>query len=188
MNNIYLNIDFELFEKQRLSLDKAMMRMCQNDWPEYEDLVCLRSILDAVHSQLRAQNRVKRLTLVEDLERHEICGIPLIRYGGGIQRFDHLTLDNLKLLAEKTYIKLNDTQNDSPSVREFLEFARSHPTIKFEFRGYIVSPERDDCRISIEGFRAWTNCDKDNKEVMTFAAFADELEEIEPYLIDAWWD
>lgn len=188
MNNIYLNIDFELFEKQRASFDKSMMRMCQKDWKEYDDLVCLRAILDSIHSQLRSFNRVKTITFDQDLERHELCGIPIIKYSGGIQRFEYLTADSLGKLITKGYINPEDTQNDSPSVGEFYEYAKTHPTIKFHFLGYVVSPEREDCRVSIEGFTAWAGSREDVRDLLTFAKSADEIDELEPYVVKAWWD
>lgn len=54
--DITLALDTDLLEKQRKSLDKAMLRMCQNDWPEYDDLVSIRAIIDAIHDTVE-QNK-----------------------------------------------------------------------------------------------------------------------------------
>jgi len=41
------------------------------------------------------------------------------------------------------------TQNDSPTIEEFVEFMTRYPSCVAH--GYVVSPNRDDCRVSIEG-------------------------------------
>lgn len=51
------------------------------------------------------------------------------------------------------YVDLDEAQNDSPTIGEFLMWALEHGGKGFpgEFECYIVSPTRPDARISVEG-------------------------------------
>ena len=71
------------------------------------------------------------------------------RYVGGIRRFDGLSLKKLKQLVELNFIDLEDYQNNSPTVREFIEFMEKYPD--YTVMGYTVSIDRDDYRISLDG-------------------------------------
>ena len=71
---------------------------------------------------------------------------------GQIRRFDLLSVDDASRLVKKGYLLPEESQNNSPTVREFIEFARNHPDTEWYFEGYVISPERDDVRVTIDGF------------------------------------
>lgn len=102
-----------------------------------------------------------------------------------------LTAEGLKLLIEKGYADPEDRQNSAPSIGEFLEFMKAHP--RFGAHGYIVTPERDDYRVSVEGLSC---CGADIEDIVAFTneyAHADEFsidqsEEGEGYVCRCWYD
>ena len=83
--------------------------------------------------------------------RLEILNIKNPKYLGGVERIQSITLKQLKTLVEEEFIDLDESQNYSPTVEEFLSFMETYPKIRAH--GYIVSPEREDYRISIEGLQ-----------------------------------
>ena len=70
-------------------------------------------------------------------------------YAGGTRRFDGLSLKKLRRLVELNFIDLEDNQNNSPTVREFIEFMEKYPD--YTVMGYTVSIDRDDYRVSLDG-------------------------------------
>ena len=86
-----------------------------------------------------------------DKRRCEIIGIPYPEsyHMGGIKRYRHLFLDEINALIEEKFIDPNEAQNCCPCVSEIKDFMEKYPM--FTAHGYIVSPERDDYRVSIEG-------------------------------------
>ena len=70
-------------------------------------------------------------------------------YLGGIRRFDCLEADDLHALLDADLADREDKHNYAPSFGEIMKFLDSHPN--FWAHGYAVSPERDDCRVSLEG-------------------------------------
>ena len=50
---------------------------------------------------------------------------------------------------ELNFIDLEDNQNNSPTVREFIEFMEKYPD--YTVMGYTVSIDRDDYRVSLDG-------------------------------------
>ena len=74
-----------------------------------------------------------------------------LRYSGGIERFDRLTLDRLELLVAENFIDLESSQNYSPTAGEFLDFMRVYPAVMAH--GYAVSSERSDYRVTLEGLQ-----------------------------------
>ena len=72
-------------------------------------------------------------------------------WSGGMRSFDGLTVEELERLIEYMPEDFKgETQNESPTVAEMLEIGRRFPGTTFH--GYVVSPERPDERISLEGF------------------------------------
>lgn len=68
---------------------------------------------------------------------------------GGIQRFSGLTAEKLSLLVKEKFADPTETQNNSPTISDFLNFLKKNPG--FTAHGYVVLPEREDYRVSIEG-------------------------------------
>ena len=86
----------------------------------------------------------------DDALRQSIMGIKAV-YGGGIYHFDKFTLTMLNSLIENGFVNLDDRQNyNAPTIREFWELIKKYPKEPITLGGYIVEPERDDYRISID--------------------------------------
>lgn len=106
--------------------------------------------------------------------------------GGGIVQFDSLLAEQLDELVRLKHADPETRQNNSPSIASFLEFLQENP--KFRATGYIVSPDREDYRVSIEGITY--DGDASKEEIITFVHFcngADELE-LDSESLRAWWD
>ena len=86
----------------------------------------------------------------DDKRRCEIVGLSYPpKYLGGCQSFEQLTLDRLILLLDEGFIDPEEYQNCSPDTMEFKAFLDAYP--EATVHGYMVSPQRDDYRITIEG-------------------------------------
>ena len=70
-------------------------------------------------------------------------------YKGGLRRFDNLSLEKLKKLVECKFIRLEECQNNSPSVREFIEFMEKYSG--YTVMGYTISVKRTDYRVTLDG-------------------------------------
>ena len=70
-------------------------------------------------------------------------------YKGGLRRFDNLSLEKLKKLVECKFIRLEECQNNSPSVREFIEFMEKYSG--YTVMGYAISVKRTDYRVTLDG-------------------------------------
>lgn len=95
---------------------------------------------------------------------------------GGISHFDHMSVETAKKLLEKGYIDPQDTQNSSPTASEMIAFC-DDGTDKWYLHGYVVSPERDDCRVTFEG--AGSHVPLEPEDALSFARKfrnADELD------------
>ncbi len=70
-------------------------------------------------------------------------------YSGGALSFRDVPFDVMKKLFCFDFIDPRDTQNNSPTNREFIDFGKKFPFVKYH--GYVISAEREDYRLSIEG-------------------------------------
>lgn len=111
---------------------------------------------------------------------------------GGIARFSGIHLPTLKKLIDLGYADPQETQNDSPTIQEFLEFMSVYPNVTVH--GYVVSPYREDCRVSVEGIECplgimniEDHYDKVQMHDMLYLCrYADELTFDNSFY--AWWD
>lgn len=69
---------------------------------------------------------------------------------GGVQHFDRISVNLAKELVRKGYLDPADTQNNSPTAQEMIDFCDDGTDIWY-LHGYAVSAERPDCRVTIEG-------------------------------------
>ena len=69
---------------------------------------------------------------------------------GGIKQFKRLKPMALIKLVDQGFADPEDYQNESPTIKEFLEFAQNHPELKPTFSGYAVDVSRKDYRVSID--------------------------------------
>lgn len=98
-------------------------------------------------------------------------------YLGGIERFSKLSLSALRKLFVREYIDPDDSQNGSPTASEYLGFMEDHSDPSWTVHGYVVSPKRGDCRVTIEG------CEKDGAptidEIIDFVRMFRDANEFE---------
>ena len=110
---------------------------------------------------------------------------------GGILRFSEMSLDTLKFLVEKEFACLDDTQNDAPSLGEFIEFLEECNNDNIKLHGYAVSPWRDDYRVTIEGMIFDYDPDTLNmdlhRKIVLFNRRAYKFDDKDGKLI-SWWD
>lgn len=96
----------------------------------------------------------------------------------------------MQQLVNQGFTSPIDKHNNSPAILEFITFARI-PKSKgfiFTFEGYVVSPFREDSRVSIDGIVFNGICT--NQVVGDFEVFVgspDELD-IKSNYLRAWWD
>jgi hypothetical protein len=97
-----------------------------------------------------------------------------------------ISLPVLEKLVEERFVDPESRQNASPTVQAFLEFMRKYPSVTAH--GYVVSPERPDYRVSIEGlFVAKKKVTPELKqEFINLCKDADELR-MDGDLF-SWWD
>lgn len=91
------------------------------------------------------------------LRDYLIFGEKYLKYLGGCEHFDKISLKQLQDLIRMDFVDESMTQNMSPSIQEFRQWAEKvvaeypHLEETLGFFGYVVSVERDDYRLSIEG-------------------------------------
>jgi hypothetical protein len=97
--------------------------------------------------------------------------------------FDGLTPANLERILERAPHLADQTQNDSPTMAAFSDLGAKYPHIRFH--GYVIGPERNDERISIEGWECFDILRKPNAlDICANENLSpDELNESR-----AWWD
>ena len=110
----------------------------------------------------------------DDELRQKLMGIPVI-YSGGAFSFNNMSLKTLKSLFENGFIDLEDCQNESPTIGQFKDFVEKYPNENIRFIGYLISPERDDYRISIEGIEAKSHNIEFMKNFAKLFSMADEF-------------
>lgn len=122
--------------------------------------------------------------------RLELLGLsPGTRYDGGIKSFEGLDVERLERLLAEGLATPDGKQNEAPTIAEFLEFMRSEPRTRAH--GYVVSPRRADCRVSIEGLEIKLKPGEEAKDLrhrfVVFCRTADELCDTGDKLY-SWWD
>lgn len=102
-----------------------------------------------------------------------------------VKRFDKLDLKQLNELVENNFIDLADCQNDSPSAGQFLALMKKYPEVSAH--GYVVSPNRPDCRVTLEGLSFCGVVSDDLSR--SFSLLCDDADElvIESNELHAWW-
>jgi len=108
-----------------------------------------------------------------------------IEEGYDIYHFSGVTLETLEKLVNENFMDVEERQNSSPSVKEFMEFMKDHPD-KFTAHGYAISHKRQDYRVSIEGIQQTGKMTY--KEMADFAEFAHGADEFKVKIGYCWWD
>ena len=89
----------------------------------------------------------------DDNLRQKIMGINA-NYRGGTAQYTKMTLSVLNELIDNNFVNLDEKQNNAPTVGEFRDFLLKHKDKEIYLHGYMVSPNREDYRISVEGLEA----------------------------------
>lgn len=96
---------------------------------------------------------------------------------GGICRFGDMTVAKAEELMRLGYMDPEETQNDSPTVQQFVDFIKGGDNPDgWRLHGYAVSPLREDVRVSVEGIESVEPIDTET--LLEFAMsnrYADEL-------------
>jgi hypothetical protein len=116
-------------------------------------------------------------------DRDRILGITRQVYD--VERFQGATGADLLAILEGGMADPDDTQNDAPSYREFVDWLLANP--KFRAHGYVVTERRPDCRVSIEGVEGGPVTPKEMAAFVEFSRHADEFEATRKYC-RSWWD
>ena len=109
-----------------------------------------------------------------------------------IRRFEGMGIVAAEALITQGFLDPEGTQNNSPTVREFINFAKDHLDADFRFHGYVIGPEREDCRVSFEGIES--NNDEINKETlldfvkMFMVEYPADDTDVEYYRLYCWYD
>lgn len=82
------------------------------------------------------------------------------KYLGGVRKFDCLDGRKLGELIDEGFIEPKEGHNLSPWAEDYWDFINTHPDSRWYLNGYAVSPERDDCRVSITGIETHDIYDK----------------------------
>lgn len=72
----------------------------------------------------------------------------------GLAYFQGVSMDMLRHLIAEGFLDPYERQNNSPTVKEMMDFCAGDDEDNWIFHGYTVSPGRIDFRVSIEGFEA----------------------------------
>ncbi len=90
-----------------------------------------------------------------------------------VAHFHDLDAETLEKMIELGFADPEETQNYSPSIAEFLQFMQSNSG--FKAHGYVVSHERPDYRLTIEGLAGHATDFDDMQNFMYAFRQADEF-------------
>lgn len=127
----------------------------------------------------------------DSARRAEIIGIADGTGFGGVKGFKGLSVEALNALVAEGFVDVEERQNSSPSVGEFLAFMREWPEVKAH--GYVVSPDRDDYRVSLEGVECDLTVVAENRRDALRQAFCTAFHLADEFVAStntlfAWWD
>ena len=88
--------------------------------------------------------------------------------------FHGLTAKGMATLISEGFADPEDAQNSAPTFKEIMDFVEVHPD--FTAHGYIVTPERDDYRVTVEGVEGWTDDCEEERAFAKMFRCADEYE------------
>lgn len=134
----------------------------------------------------------EKLTLEQAEQREQIVfnrpyDTDSYRRSGGCRRFDNMDVNTARKLIRLGYLDPNDCQNASPSAREIIDFCSDDDSDIWYLHGYVISPERGDCRITIEGCGSSARPSSDR-----IVAFVDMFRYADEFSIDGacycWYD
>ena len=108
-------------------------------------------------------------------------------------RFSGMNAECLQELVDNGFADLDETQNDSPDIKTYLDFLKDHSKYSnLTLHGYIITPTREDVRVSIEGPEGDLGQD-DLPDFATLFRYADEFsidtpEHFGQFKVRCWYD
>jgi len=99
-------------------------------------------------------------------------------------RFEGLTVEVLEKLIKLKFADPEETQNDSPSIAEFLAYMKEHEATA---EGYIICAARGDYRVSVEGVSQKATDLQSRKVFFNTFSRADELDVFDD-IMRCWYD
>jgi len=105
-----------------------------------------------------------------------------IDYGVLHMKFPAAAIKNAR---DYGYAKRDESQNDAPTTEEFVTFAEAASLDRVTFETYVVSPHREDRRITVEGILIKDATPAERNWI--YRNNPDELDEFGGF-IRAWWD
>ena len=127
----------------------------------------------------------EKYTVEQDNERMKLVGVDKNNFFGGCAHFKGLNEKTLQELVDKGYADKEDNTNGSTTLGEYLDFMKRHP--RFKAHGYIISNDRNDRRITIEGLEAGKTTLAEMIAFIDLDRYADEFEVSRTYC-RSWWD
>ena len=110
--------------------------------------------------------------------------------GNKYGRFHGLTVEAMQQLIDEKFLDPEDSQNESPTAGDFLDFMKEYPFVKAH--GYAIGIDRIDYRITIDRLEADLPEDKDAK-VGFIIDFVNRFHHADDFTLTednvyAWWD
>lgn len=108
--------------------------------------------------------------------------------------FSGLTKDQILTLSELVGYEdgmeswMEERQNYSPTIQEFLDLTDEFGKDCISYNGYVILPPRSDFRVSIEGFDGYNLSSEEAMELMYRYGEADEKSYNQGYEVHFWWD
>lgn len=127
----------------------------------------------------------EKYTEEQDKERLALVGVSDKNFWGGCASFSGMNYKTLQALVDKGYADREDNTNGSTTLGEYLDFMKEHQ--RFKAHGYIVSNDRDDRRITVEGLEAKKVTIKEMVAFTELDRMADEFCATQSYC-RSWWD
>lgn len=109
---------------------------------------------------------------------------------GGIQHYQNIDTGTLVKVLVNRFSPAFERQNDAPTLLSLMAFALRHMdnAVCF-FDGYLVSPSREDYRVSVDAITCYTNDSETIKDLKFLARYADTKNfDYNNGRFFAWWD
>lgn len=157
----YTISDLDAPEERRFLYDIRQMISDESVFAAIEPRSCVREFLESNRDEVKDFVNTSFTNMRRNAERREQLiygrGFDPANYSSdGIAYFQGISMDMLRQLIAEGFLNPFERQNDSPTVKEMMDFCAGEDEDNWIFHGYTVSPERIDYRVSIEGFEART--------------------------------
>lgn len=153
-------------------------------------------LLTNLRKDSMAKKQTNKATIAENFDANEREQIVFHRdydpkpyqQGCGIVRFKNVPLSDIKTLVEKGYLNPDEEMDRGARAQDFINFVEEHGPEYWTFHGYVVSPDRFDKRVTIEGIKSQGYLIKDDLIDFLFEfRMADELD-FEDGIAYCWYD